>query len=302
MDPSHSAQERECETSVTSLDDGGGNDQRLPFSSRSGARRQWKPLAQVEQGPARCCRRKRSRRGERGDHAGRRRTRAQGAHGSTPSPGSSSAGERPVDPDHTHGPPGLDSLDHLCQARGNAPAPDRECLRHACLGKTPALLYAGHQLAHERFSRHIRRNVAGAAELKKSFFGEIDQVEIREDAAKLRTVKLGRGKRACAQPGSTRSSWRVGSLRHRSCPAGSRRTGFVELCKSSDLSKLCSNAVCESAKCCLLLMAQRWPQRGDTKEMRSGFGTALVGAQGVALKAIGSPRCALHSQETHACW
>lgn len=30
------------------------------------------------------------------------------------------------------------------------------------------------------------------AELKKSFFGEIDTVEKRENSAKLRTVKLGR--------------------------------------------------------------------------------------------------------------
>ena len=48
-------------------------------------------------------------------------------------------------------------------------------------------------MAYER-SRNIRRNMASVAELKKSFFAEIDKVENREDLEKLRVKDLGREK------------------------------------------------------------------------------------------------------------
>jgi hypothetical protein len=80
---------------------------------------------------------------------------------------------------HTHRAPGLDSLDKLSQATGNAQAPDRESLRHACIWKATSMLFSWYKLAYER--SQIGRNMASVAELKKSFSAEIDKVEDRED-------------------------------------------------------------------------------------------------------------------------
>jgi len=62
---------------------------------------------------------------------------------------------------------------------GNAPAPDRESLCHACIWKATSMLFWRYQVAYEK-SRNIRRNMASVAELKKSFFAEIGKVEKRE--------------------------------------------------------------------------------------------------------------------------
>jgi hypothetical protein len=86
---------------------------------------------------------------------------------------------------HTNGAPGLDFLDKLSQATGNAQAPDRESLRHACLWKAKIMLFSRYKVAYEK-KRKIMRNVASVAELKKSFFAGIDKVETREDLEKLR--------------------------------------------------------------------------------------------------------------------
>jgi uncharacterized protein DUF1905 len=72
--------------------------------------------------------------------------------------------------------PGLDSLDKLSQATGNAQAPDRGSLRHACIWRATSMLFWRYKLAYEK-SRNIRRNMASVAELKKSFFAGIDKVE-----------------------------------------------------------------------------------------------------------------------------
>ena len=53
------------------------------------------------------------------------------------------------------------------------------------------MLFWRYKMAYER-SRNIRRNMASVAELKKSFFAEIDKVENREDLEKLRVKYLGR--------------------------------------------------------------------------------------------------------------
>jgi len=76
---------------------------------------------------------------------------------------------------HIDGAPELDSLDQLSQTAGNAPAQDRECLRHACIWKEASLLFWRSKVAYER-SPGIERRMASAAELKKSFFVEIDKV------------------------------------------------------------------------------------------------------------------------------
>jgi hypothetical protein len=89
---------------------------------------------------------------------------------------------------YTDGAPGLDLLDKLSQATGNAQAPDRESLLHACIWKATIVLFSRYKVAYER-KRKIMRNVASIAELKKSFF-EIDKVENREDLGKLRVKGL----------------------------------------------------------------------------------------------------------------
>ena len=86
---------------------------------------------------------------------------------------------------HTNGASGLDFLDKLSQATGNAQAPDRESVRHACLWKATIMLFSRYKVAYEK-KRKIMRNVASVAELTKSFFAEIDKVENREDLEKLR--------------------------------------------------------------------------------------------------------------------
>jgi hypothetical protein len=91
---------------------------------------------------------------------------------------------------HTNRAPGLDSLDKLSQATGNAHPPDRESLRHACIWKATSMLFWRSKVAYEK-SRNTRRNMASVAELKKSFFAQIDKVENREDLEKLR-VKSSR--------------------------------------------------------------------------------------------------------------
>jgi hypothetical protein len=73
---------------------------------------------------------------------------------------------------HTDGAPGLDFLDKLSQATGNAQAPDRESLRDACLWKATIMLFSRYKVAYEK-KRKIMRNVASTAELKESYFAEI---------------------------------------------------------------------------------------------------------------------------------
>jgi hypothetical protein len=94
---------------------------------------------------------------------------------------------------HTDGAPGLDFLDKLSQATGNAQAPDRESVRHACLWKATIMLFSRYKVAYEK-KRKIMRNVASVAELTKSFFAEINKVEDREGLEKLRVNYLGREK------------------------------------------------------------------------------------------------------------
>ena len=71
--------------------------------------------------------------------------------------------------DYAAGAPGLDFLDNFSQATGNAPAPDRESVRHACLWKATIMLFSRYKVAYEK-KRKIMRNVASIAELTKSFF------------------------------------------------------------------------------------------------------------------------------------
>jgi hypothetical protein len=94
---------------------------------------------------------------------------------------------------YTDGPPGLDFLDKLSQATGNAQAPDRESLRYACIWKATIMLFSRYKVAYEK-KRKIVRNVASIAEFKKSFFAEIDKVENRDDLEKLSVKYLGREK------------------------------------------------------------------------------------------------------------
>jgi hypothetical protein len=60
--------------------------------------------------------------------------------------------------DHTNGAPGLDFLDKLSQATGNAQTPDRESVRHACLWKATIMLFSRHKVAYEK-KRTGMRNV-----------------------------------------------------------------------------------------------------------------------------------------------
>jgi len=75
---------------------------------------------------------------------------------------------------HTNGAPGLDFLDKLSQATGNAQAPDRESVRHARLWKATIMLFSRHKVAYEK-KRKVIRNVASVAELKELYFAEIDK-------------------------------------------------------------------------------------------------------------------------------
>jgi hypothetical protein len=75
---------------------------------------------------------------------------------------------------HTNGAPGLDFLHMLSQTTGNAQAPDRESVRHACLRETTIMLFSRNKVAYGK-KRKIMRNVASVAELKKSHFAEIDK-------------------------------------------------------------------------------------------------------------------------------
>jgi hypothetical protein len=52
------------------------------------------------------------------------------------------------------------------------------------------MLFPRYKVAYEK-NRKIMRNVASIAELKKSFFAEIDKVENREDLEKPRVKYLG---------------------------------------------------------------------------------------------------------------
>jgi hypothetical protein len=92
---------------------------------------------------------------------------------------------------HTNGAQGLDFLDKLSQATGNAQAPDRESVRHACIWKATIMLFSRYKVAYEK-AHKIMWNVASVAELRKSFFAEIDRVENCEDLEKLRVKNLGR--------------------------------------------------------------------------------------------------------------
>jgi len=75
---------------------------------------------------------------------------------------------------HTNGAPRLDFLDKLSQATGNAQAPDREFVRHACLWKATIMLFSRYKVAYEKKCR-IMRNVASFADLKESYSAEIDK-------------------------------------------------------------------------------------------------------------------------------
>jgi hypothetical protein len=79
---------------------------------------------------------------------------------------------------HTNRAAGLDSLDKLSQATGNAQAPDRESVRHARLRKATIMLFSRYKVDYEK-KRKIMRNMASVAELKRSFFAGIDKVETR---------------------------------------------------------------------------------------------------------------------------
>jgi hypothetical protein len=98
-----------------------------------------------------------------------------------------------VDGHHTNGAPGLDFLDKLSQATGNAQAPDQESVRHACLWKATIMLFSRYKVAYEK-KRKIMRNVASVAGLTKSLFAEIDKVENREGQW---AVRQGLRRRAC---------------------------------------------------------------------------------------------------------
>jgi len=65
----------------------------------------------------------------------------------------------------------LDFLDKLSQATGNAQAPHRESVRHACLWEATIVLFSRYKVAYEK-RRKIIRNVASFAELKESYFVE----------------------------------------------------------------------------------------------------------------------------------
>jgi Aminoacyl tRNA synthetase class II, N-terminal domain len=88
---------------------------------------------------------------------------------------------------HTNRASGLDSLDKLSQATGNAQAPDRESLRHACIWKATSMLFWRYKVAYEK-SRKIRLNMASVAELKESFFAEIGKVENHEDLGREKGI------------------------------------------------------------------------------------------------------------------
>ena len=55
------------------------------------------------------------------------------------------------------------------------------------------MLFSRYKVAYEK-KRKIMRNVASVAELRKSFFAEIDKVENREDLEELRVKYLCRHK------------------------------------------------------------------------------------------------------------
>jgi hypothetical protein len=73
---------------------------------------------------------------------------------------------------HANGAAGLDFLDKLSQATGNARASDRKGMRHACLWEATIMLFSRYKVAYEK-KRKIMRSVASVAELTKSFFAEI---------------------------------------------------------------------------------------------------------------------------------
>jgi len=76
---------------------------------------------------------------------------------------------------HTNGAPGLDFLDMLSQATGNAQAPNREGVRHACLWKATIMLFPRGKVAYGK-KRKIMRYVASVAEFTKPLFAEVDQL------------------------------------------------------------------------------------------------------------------------------
>jgi len=91
---------------------------------------------------------------------------------------------------HTDRAPGLDFLDKLSQATGNAQAPDRESLRYACIWEATIMLFSRYKVAYEK-KRKIMRNVASIAEFKNSCFAEFDKVKNREGFEKQRVKYLG---------------------------------------------------------------------------------------------------------------
>jgi hypothetical protein len=86
---------------------------------------------------------------------------------------------------HTDGAPGLDFLDKLSQAAGNAQAPDRESMRHARLWKATIMLLSRYKVAYGK-KRKIMRNVGSVAERKESYFAEIDKSWLTRSTQKRR--------------------------------------------------------------------------------------------------------------------
>jgi hypothetical protein len=81
-------------------------------------------------------------------------------------------------------------MDKLGEATANAQGPDRESLRHACIWKAKGMLLWRLELAYERSC--ISRNMGSVAELKESFFAEIDNVENGEDFGRASTQSMPR--------------------------------------------------------------------------------------------------------------
>ena len=131
--------------------------------------------------------------------------------------------------------PGLDFLDKLSQATGNAQAPDRESLRYACIWKATIMLFSRYKVAYEK-KRKIVRNVASIADFKKSFFAEIDKVENRDDLEKLSVKYLGREERD--SHGSFAFAWRYAAREEEGASVPSLRSRNLSERHRTPLHKL----------------------------------------------------------------
>jgi hypothetical protein len=77
-----------------------------------------------------------------------------------------------VEGHHANGAAGLDFLDNLSQATGNAQASNREGVRHAGFRKATFMLFPRHKVADGE-KRKIVRNMGSVAELAKPFCAEL---------------------------------------------------------------------------------------------------------------------------------